>query len=76
MLLNGIDAVMVHAESVPVIREKTLGLMTVIAQAEISTPERAAELLDTGADLIAVSNSPFHYGPSRIKKLNKYLEKR
>jgi dihydroorotate dehydrogenase len=50
--------------------------MTVIAQAEISTPERAAELLDTGADLIAVSNSPFHYGPSLIKKINKYLEKR
>ena len=76
MLMSGIDAVMVHAEFVPVIREKTLGLMTVIAQAEITTPERAAELLDTGADLIAVSNSPFHYGPSLIKKINKYLEKR
>ena len=71
MLLNGIDA-----ESVPIIREKTLGLMTVIAQAEIKTPETAAQLLDTGADLIAVSNSPLHYGPSLIKKINKYLEKR
>ena len=63
-------------ESVPVILEKTLGLMTVIAQAEIKTPEMAAGLLDTGADLIAVSNSPLHYGPSLIKKINKYLEKR
>jgi dihydroorotate dehydrogenase len=76
MLRSGIDAVMVHAEFVPVIREKTLGLMTVIAQAEITTPERAAALLDTGADLIAVSNSPLHYGPALIKKINKYLEKR
>ena len=76
MLRSGIDAVMVHAEFVPVLREKTLGLMTVIAQAEITTPERAAALLDTGADLIAVSNSPLHYGPALIKKINKYLEKR
>lgn len=76
MLCSGIDAVMVQAEFVPLIREKTQGLMPVIAIAEISTPERAAQLLDTGADLIAVSNSPFHYGPALIKKLIKYLDKR
>ena len=76
MLRSGIDAVMVDATLVPTIREKTLGLMPVIAQAVIASPERAAELLDTGADLIAVSNSPFHYGPSLIKRINKYLEKR
>lgn len=76
MLCSGIDAVMVQAEFVPLIREKTQGLMPVIAIAEISTPERAAQLLDTGADLIAVSNSPFHYGPALIKKLIKNLDKR
>ena len=76
MLCSGIDAVMVQAEFGPLIREKTQGLMPVIAIAEISTPERAAQLLDTGADLIAVSNSPFHYGPALIKKLIKYLDKR
>ena len=76
MLSSGIDAVMVDAASVPNIREKTHGLMPVIAHAVISSPERAAQLLDTGADLIAVSNSPFHYGPALIKRINKYLEKR
>lgn len=76
MLRSGIDAVMVHAECIPVIREKTHGLLPVIAQAEITKPERAQQLLSSGADLIAVSNSPFHYGPSLIKNINKYLEKR
>ena len=76
MLRSGIDAVMVNATLVPTIREKTYGLMPVIAHALISSPEYAAQLLDTGADLIAVSNSPFHYGPSLIKRINKYLEKR
>ena len=76
MLRSGIDAVMVNAEFVATVREKTQGLMPVIAIAEITTPERAAQLLDTGADLIAVSNSPFHYGPALIKRINKYLEKR
>lgn len=76
MLRSGIDAVMVNAALVQTVREKTHGLMPVIAQAVISSPERAAQLLDTGADLIAVTNSPFHYGPSLIKRINKYLEKR
>lgn len=76
MLRSGIDAVMVNAEFIPLIREKTQGLLPVIAIAEISTPERAAQMLDTGADLIAVSNSPFHYGPALIKRIIKYLEKR
>ena len=39
-------------------------------------PERAAQILDMGADLIALTNSPLHYGPAYIKKLLKYLEKR
>ena len=76
MLSSGIDGVMVNAEFVDIIREKTQGLLPIIAVAEISLPERAAQLLDTGADLIAVSNSPFHYGPALIKRINKYLEKR
>mgnify|MGYP002627268881 FL=1 len=76
MLRSGIDAVMIGAEAVQMIREKTHSLMPVIAIAEISTPERAAQMLDTGADLIAVTNSPFHYGPKFIKRINKYLEKR
>ena len=70
------DGMMVHAESIPVILEKTQGLLPIIAIAEISKPERAAQMLDTGADLIAVSNSPFHYGPALIKRINKYLDKR
>ena len=76
MLRSGIDAVIVHADSVQLIREKTEGLMPVIALAEITDPEQAAQLLDTGADLIALSNSPFHYGPAYFKRLIKYLEKR
>jgi len=76
MLGSGIDGVMVHAEFVERIREKTQELLPVIAVGEISTPERAAQLLDTGADLIAVTNSPFHYGPALIKRIVKYLEKR
>lgn len=75
-LRSGIDGVMIGAESVAMIREKTSGLLPVIAIAEISSPERAASLLDTGADLIAVTNSPLHYGPKLIKRINKYLEKR
>lgn len=76
MLRSGIDGVMVSAEFVQKVRDKTLGLLPVIAIAEISAPERAAQMLDMGADLIAVSNSPFHYGPKLIKRINKYLEKR
>ena len=75
-LRSGVDGMMVHAESIPVILEKTQGLLPIIAIAEISKPERAAQMLDTGADLIAVSNSPFHYGPALIKRINKYLDKR
>ena len=76
MLGSGIDGVMVGAEFVDRVREKTQGLLPVIASGEISTPERAAQLLDTGADLIAVTNSPFHYGPRLIYKIVKYLDKR
>ncbi len=76
MLGSGIDGVMVGAEFVDLIREKTQGLIPVIALAEISAPERAAQILDMGADLIALTNSPLHYGPAYIKKLLKYLEKR
>lgn len=76
MLRSGIDGLMVGAEAVEMAREKTHGLLPVIAIAEISAPERAAQMLDTGADLIAVTNSPFHYGPTLIKRINKYLEKR
>ena len=76
MLGSGIDGVMVGAEFVDRVRDKTQGLLPVIASGEISTPERAAQLLDTGADLIAVTNSPFHYGPRLIYKIVKYLDKR
>ena len=76
MLGSGIDGVMVHAEFIDQIREKTQGLLPVVAIAEISKPERAAQLLDTGADLISVTNSPFHYGPRLLYKIVKYLDKR
>ena len=76
LLGSGIDGVMVGAEFVERIREKTMGLLPVIASGEISTPERAAQLLDTGADLVAVTNSPFHYGPRLIYRIVKYLDKR
>ena len=73
---SGIDAVMVGAEFVDRIREKTQGLLPIIATGEISSPERAAQILDGGADLVAVTNSPFHYGPRLIYRIVKYLEKR
>lgn len=76
MLGSGIDGVMVNAEFVNTIREKTHGLLPIVAIAEISAPERAAQVLDTGADLIALTNSPLHYGPAYVKRLLKYLEKR
>ena len=76
MLGSGIDGVMIGAEFVDRIREKTQGLLPVIATAEISSPERAAQLLDTGADLVAVTNSPFHYGPRLISRIVKYLDKK
>ena len=76
MLRSGIDGIMVGAEFVDLYREKTLGLLPIIATAEISAPERAAQILDTGADLIAVTNSPLHYGPKLIYRILKYLEKR
>ena len=76
MLRSGIDAVMISAESVTMILEKTHRLLPVIAIAEISTPGHAAQILDNGADLIAVTNSPARYGPRFIKRINKHLEKR
>ena len=76
VLSSGIDGVMVGPELLEFIREKTLGLLPVIVMAEISTPERAAQMLDSGADLIALTNSPSHYGAMHITKIIKYLEKR
>ena len=76
MLGSGIDGVMVGAEFIARIQEKTLGLLPIIATGEISTPARAAELLDAGASLVALTNSPVHYGPRYISKIVKYLEKR
>ncbi|MCR5710091.1 MAG: hypothetical protein K6G79_06385 [Bacteroidales bacterium] len=76
MLGSGIDGVIVGAELFDRVRQKTQGLLPIIVSAEISSPERAAQLLDSGADLIAVTNSPFHYGPNLIKRIIKYLEKR
>ena len=76
MLGSGIDGVMVGAEFIARIQEKTLGLLPIIATGEISTPARAAELLDDGASLVALTNSPVHYGPRYISKIVKYLEKR
>ena len=76
MLGSGSDGVRVGAAVVDRGRDKTQGVLPVIASGEISTPERAAQLLDTGADLIAVTNSPFHYGPRLIYKIVKYLDKR
>ena len=67
---------MVGAEFIARIQEKTLGLLPIIATGEISTPARAAELLDAGASLVALTNSPVHYGPRYISKIVKYLEKR
>ena len=76
MLGSGIDGLIVGAELFDKVREKTMGLLPIVVTAEISSPERAAQLLDSGADLIAVTNSPFHYGPNLIKRIIKYLEKR
>ena len=76
MLGSGIDGVMIGAEFLSRIAEKTQGLLPIIAIGEISTPARAAELLDTGAALVALTNSPVHYGPRYISKIVKYLEKR
>ena len=76
MLGSGIDGVMVGAEILPKIKELTLGLMPVIVTAEISTSERAAQLLEAGADLIALTNSPYHSGPKLIQRIVKYLDKR
>ena len=76
MLGSGIDGIMVGAEFVEMIREKTQGLLPVIAIAEVSSPERAAQMLDGGTSLVAVTNSPLHYGPTFIKRILKYLEKR
>ena len=76
MLGSGIDGVMVNAEFVETALEKTQGLLPVIAVAEVSSPERAAQMLDGGASLVAVTNSPLHYGPTLIKRILKYLEKR
>lgn len=76
MLSSGIDGVMVNSELVEMVRERTLNLLPVIAIAEISTPEDAARLLDTGADLVALTNAPLRYSPAFIKRILKYLEKR
>lgn len=76
MLSSGIDGVMVPLERLDAVREKTLGLLPVIAIAEIGTPEDAARILDTGADLIAMNNAPLRYGPAYVKRILKYLDKR
>lgn len=72
---NGIDGIMIAAEFLDFVRSATQGLLPVIAIAEIAAPERAAQMLDAGADLIALTNSPVHYGPSLFPKILKYLDK-
>ena len=74
MLGSGIDGIMVQAEFVERYREKTQGLLPIIAVGEISAPERASQILASGADLIAVTNSPAHYGPGLIQKIVKSLQ--
>ena len=76
MLGSGIDGVMVHAEFVERVKEKTLSLLPIIAIGEISVPERASQILASGADLVAVTNSPAHYGPRLIYKIVKSLQKK
>ena len=75
MLGSGIDGVMVGPELLAKMRNLTLGLLPIITIAEISAPERAAQLLEAGADLIAVTNSPVHYGPRLLQRTVKFLEK-
>ena len=75
MLGSGIDGVMVGPEFLAKMRNLTLGLLPIITTAEISAPERAAQLLEAGADLIAVTNSPLHYGPRLLQRTVKFLEK-
>lgn len=56
------------------IREYSKGLLPIIANNHIDTPERAAEALRAGASLVEVRTGLVHEGPGIVRKILKLLQ--
>lgn len=76
MLGSGIDGVMTNCDAIGLVREKTHGLLPIIAVCETPAPEQTAQTLDSGADLAALALSSFRHGPRLLYRTVKYLDKR
>lgn len=58
------------------ITSKTGGNLPVIGVGGIMTPQDAAEMLDAGASLVEIYSGFIYEGPSLVKRILKYLQKR
>lgn len=73
-MLNSVDGVVARGKfTINHIREFTKGRLPIIAYGDIDTPETAADLLKSGASLIALTTEINKYGPGYIKRILKHL---
>ena len=71
--LSGAPLFETSLEFVRYIREKSMGLLPIIAVGGIITPEQAQQMLDAGASLIEVYTGFIYNGPAFAKNIIKYL---
>ena len=76
VLASGLDGIEVPASKVKVVKELSDGIVPVIACDEFKDMAQLQQALDDGASLVALKNSPTHYGPAYIKKVLKYLNRK
>lgn len=73
-MMSGIDGVVAEGvEKVSRIHSLTQGRFPIIACGNINTPQKALELLECGASLIALSDELYEKGPGYVKKILQYV---
>ena len=74
-MLNGFDGIQARSlEQIRTIRKISAGRLPIMANARITTPKQAYDMLEAGASLIEVRSGLVYEGPSLIGKMLKYLE--
>lgn len=75
-LLNSVDGIETRSlDHIKYIKEYSRGLMTIIANTHVDSPEAAKEALDAGASLVEMRTGLVRQGPSVVDKTLKYLLK-
>ena len=74
--LSGAPLYQKSLATVKYIREKSNGLLPIIAVGGIMTPQQAQEMLDAGADLIEIYTGFIYNGPMFAKRIVRHLKKK